>query len=202
MAGYSATDGKHYFYGDTLPPRLCSTTGGEGCLDLLCAERRFGLSIVYLVYCYVPVTPVKPAADWRSRSGAFPGKLVGFGFVLFFISMTVVIVLKFSDFMVTAFMPRTPLAVFNILMVLFSLYAVYLGLEVICRVSEAAVVPILVFFLFTMVFMIGEVELSSLLPVLDAGFMPVLRGAFFLSWTAQAFAGDALSLPCSPSAGR
>lgn len=171
------------------PPGFVPQLAGRDAWISFALSGVFGLSIVYLVVLLCSRYPgLNLLQIGEAVLGRFLGKLVGFGFVLFFISTTAAIILEFSDFMVTAFMPRTPLAVFNILMILFSLYAVYLGLEVICRVSEAAVVPILVFFLFTMVFMIGEVELPSLLPVLDAGFMPVLRGSlFFLSWTAQAF---------------
>lgn len=120
--------------------------------------------------------------------GRFAGKLVGSGFAFFFILTTAVAVNEFSDFMITAFMPRTPLPVFIILMVLFSLYAVNLGLEVIGRVSEVVIFPITLFLALSMIFMVNRVEISFLLPVFEAGYLPVLRGSFiFLPWTAQAF---------------
>ncbi len=172
-----------------FPPGFLPLLAGRDAWLSFLLSGVFGLSVVFLVVLLCSHYPgLNLLQIGEVVLGRFLGKLVGFAFVLFFIFMTVVIVLEFSDFMMTVFMPRTPLVVFNILMVLFSLYAVYLGLEVICRVSEATIIPILFFLLLTMIFMIGEVESSSLLPVLEAGIKPVMRGSLlFMGWIAQAF---------------
>ncbi|HHT47655.1 MAG TPA: endospore germination permease [Firmicutes bacterium] len=172
-----------------FPPSFVSQLAGRDAWISFTLSGVIGLSIVYLVVLLCSRYPgLNLLQIGEVTLGRFLGKLVGFGFFLFFIFMTAIIVLEFSDFMATAFMPRTPLAVFNILMILFSLYAVYLGLEVICRISEAIIVPIIIFLLLIVIPLIKEVEVSSLLPLFEAGIRPVLRGSLLFSgWTAQAF---------------
>lgn len=120
--------------------------------------------------------------------GKLPGKVIIMLYSFFFIILTAIVLREFSAFMVISFYKNTPLEVLTIIMLLLTLYGVYLGLEVISRVSETVFIFVIAFLLFFIVLGIRYIDFSEMLPLLDEGIGSVLRGSFvFFVWTGEIF---------------
>ncbi|NLC38903.1 MAG: endospore germination permease, partial [Clostridia bacterium] len=116
--------------------------------------------------------------------------LVELAFLAFLFLITIVVIKEFGNFLNTAFMPKTPIQVFNFSMIFLSAFAAYHGLEVVGRVIEFVFLPFLLTFLSIIFLVIPEMEFCHLFPPLENGIMPVLRGSF----TASGFRGEVFVL--------
>lgn len=124
----------------------------------------------------------------ESILGRILGKLIGLAYIFYFISLNAFVVREFSSFMAISFMPHTPIHVFSISIILLSTYAVYLGLEVIGRVSEIVFVPVVIFLWLFIALLINKTEFTALLPLLEMGTGPAGRGSIiFTGWTGEIF---------------
>ncbi len=110
--------------------------------------------------------------------GRWPGKAVAVLYIWWYFHMNAEIIRQFGSFLVVAFMPQTPLIVFELLIVVVAAYAVRGGLEVFARVSQVIFPLILGLAIITCILVAPEMDLKRLLPVFsDSGTVPVLKGA-------------------------
>jgi len=109
------------------------------------------------------------------------GKIIGIVYVWFFMHLCALTLCQFCGFLTTAIMPETPLLFFAISLVLFTAYAVRKGIEVMGRMSEIIAPVIIIAALTIVVFLIKDMKLENLTPVMESGFFPVLHGAFTTS---------------------
>lgn len=120
--------------------------------------------------------------------GKYLGKLIGLAYLGFFLNTTAVIVREFGDFIVIAYLPRTPVIVFIVILMMLSAYAVRCGFEVIARMNQF--VLMLAFFSIAGIFalVINEFHYEHLFPILENGVKPVLRGGLTPSgWRGEVF---------------
>lgn len=110
--------------------------------------------------------------------GKFFGKIIGLGYIWFFLHTNAIIVREFGDFMTATFMPRTPLLVFNIVIVFLAVLTVKSGLEPLGRLNEWIFILNSFILVIIITFSISEVRLENLQPVLKEGIVPALRGAY------------------------
>lgn len=106
--------------------------------------------------------------------GSWPGRIVGVLYIFFFLHTNGVIVREFGELLVTLALPRTPLMVFHILLLLLCAWTVRGGLEVLARIMELTVPGIIVLFLVTGALNAGDFEFANLLPFLEHGASPVI----------------------------
>ncbi|MDO9573881.1 MAG: GerAB/ArcD/ProY family transporter, partial [Candidatus Contubernalis sp.] len=96
-----------------------------------------GVLIALLVVTLMRRFPAQTLIQYSEDiMGKFIGKIIGLGYIWFFLSTNAIIVREFGDFMVAAFMPRTPLLVFNAMIVILAIMAVKSGLEPLSRMNE------------------------------------------------------------------
>lgn len=112
--------------------------------------------------------------------GKWIGKIVSFLFFLYFLILTSVLVREIGDFITTNLMPETPIQAIEIIFILTVIFAVRLGLETFSRTSEIILPGVLLFFLFTVLFLIPEIRFENIAPFLEDGMKPVLRGTMQL----------------------
>jgi spore germination protein KB len=108
---------------------------------------------------------------------SWPGKVIGFLYLLYFFVMVVLGVRLFAEAYRTIF-TETPRVVFIIVIILLTAYIVYLGLETLGRVNQI-MLAVLVLFAISVVFLTmnqGK-DYSNLLPIMGQGLMPVAKGA-------------------------
>lgn len=109
--------------------------------------------------------------------GKIPGKIVGLLFMWFALHLGALVLRNFGDFMVVTLMPETPRIVFHMLIMFIIALALYGGLEVLCRFNQVLtpIVVISIIFIIILTFTVKDFDLKNLLPVLEDGFIPVLK---------------------------
>lgn len=109
------------------------------------------------------------------------GKLVGVLYIWFFAHRTAIILRQFGEFLTNVFYQETPILVFITITSIVVVYAVRQGIETICRVGEI-LFPIIIFaIVFVIAFVVKDMDLKNLTPVLENGILPAVYGAFIIA---------------------
>lgn len=85
------------------------------------------------------------------------------------------------DFVTSKMLPGTPIPAILILFILIVIMATRLGIEVIGRTGEIFTPMVIVLFLVLTVAIIPQMEIVRMLPILEDGIKPVLRGSISIS---------------------
>ncbi|ABR50669.1 spore germination protein [Alkaliphilus metalliredigens QYMF] len=163
----------------TLPQGLAESAGADGWVVLITgALVAIGISFVhgYIVKSF----PGKGFFEILSFTLTKPmAYAVGIYTTLYFIGMTGYVVRIFSDVVKTFLLPRTPVEVIFILMLLVSIYLVRGGIEVLGRMAELIIIPlgVLIIILFTISWQ--NMDISNLLPIFQLSFSDLLQGVVF-----------------------
>ncbi|GBF74326.1 hypothetical protein PA598K_02664 [Paenibacillus sp. 598K] len=109
--------------------------------------------------------------------GWLPGKLFGFIFLIYLPHLLGMIIRAYGEFISSNALPETPLFVIMGTMTAVCALNVRLGIEVVGRTSQVFVV--LLAFLLCLIFflLIGELNPEELLPFMEDGLLPSLKGA-------------------------
>lgn len=115
---------------------------------------------------------------------ALLGKWIGVPLVIlyfFYFQMICSFVFReFGEVMIITFLPKTPISVVLTIYMLVVVYIIFLGLEVLGRMSEI-LLPIVLFFLvlvYMLIYFSGEVHFSDLQPVLGEGLPTIFEASF------------------------
>lgn len=108
--------------------------------------------------------------------GPWLGKAASLLLFMFFAGTGVVVTREFGDFLVTSFLPETPLSVFIASIIAISAYAVSQGLEVIARANEALLPWLILAIGAILVLSIPDIQLARLTPLFQASAMQVIKG--------------------------
>ncbi|MGE5485427.1 MAG: GerAB/ArcD/ProY family transporter [Ignavibacteriales bacterium] len=149
----------------------------DGWISLVLATL-IGLLIARLVASLSIRFPNKTLFEYAEEIlGRAPGKIVGLLYIWWLLHTNALIIAEFASLPCIILMPETPFAVFFILGIAVSGYAVRNGLEVLSRYNQL-IAPIslgLVVLIFILV--TREMKVQRLLPVLDNGLLPIVKGA-------------------------
>lgn len=161
-----------------VPAITTEAAAQDGWISVLVPATLFGGAVVVVCAALGLRFPERTVIEYSTDIlGRYPGKFIGLGYVFFFLHINAVIIREFGDFIVTSFMPETPLLVFNGVIVLLAAYAVRSGLEVIARANQF-VFPLAVLSLFIILgLVVGDMRPENLRPVLERGMGPVLKGS-------------------------
>lgn len=146
-----------------------------------------GIFVILLVTALGRRFPGKSLIEYtQDILGSWPGKAVGLLYLFFFFNSSGVITREFGELLSATVMPRTPILIFNTVIVLLAAYSVRSGLEVLARLSELLLPWVIT--LYTVIILLGlqKADFSRLLPVLENGFAPVLLGSLTpLGWVGE-----------------
>lgn len=109
------------------------------------------------------------------------GKLVGLLYIGYFLQSFAITLAQFGLFFTSTVMPETPVLFFYVTLVLISSYATGKGLEVIGRIAELFAPIVLIAITSVFVFIIKDMRLENLTPVLEKGPLPVLHGGLIFT---------------------
>lgn len=110
--------------------------------------------------------------------GRWPGWFLALFFIAgFYFIFTVNTVAQLGIILRAAFMPFTPILVFNAVIVAVAAYAVYHGIETIARLTELLMPVGIGVLLLVGLMILPEVNLEYYLPILENGVSPVLTGS-------------------------
>lgn len=109
--------------------------------------------------------------------GSWPGRAAGLLYLFFFLHTNSLIIREFGELMSAIVLPRTPLMVVQLLILLLCAWAVRQGLEVLARTIELTLPLIIFLFTVTILLVARDMHFSNLLPVLDKGLGPVIMAS-------------------------
>ncbi|WP_027366145.1 GerAB/ArcD/ProY family transporter [Desulfotruncus alcoholivorax] len=120
--------------------------------------------------------------------GLWPGKILAFFYLLWFIHITSIMFREYSEFLTDVFMPETPLVVFPVVATLVIAYAVTKGLEVLARTLEVFFPWIILSILVLFLLLIPEMDINRLLPVFETNAVDIFKGSLVpMGWMTEIF---------------
>lgn len=118
--------------------------------------------------------------------GKWPGKAIGFLYSFYFLYGSYIIQREFGEFMNTVVLRRTPQVVVIGFLTLLAAYALYMGLEVLARISEFIGLIGILTFSMILLFMIREISLENMLPLFVSSPQKILLGSLApASWIGE-----------------
>lgn len=109
--------------------------------------------------------------------GRWVGGSVGFLFALFALHTSGLILRTSWEFLATTVFDQTPPFATAVILTLLVWYATRGGLEVIARTAQVLVPLVIVFPTLLSLVVVGDVQARNLLPILEHGWLPVVRGS-------------------------
>ncbi|MBM7615808.1 GerAB/ArcD/ProY family transporter [Alkaliphilus hydrothermalis] len=117
----------------------------------------------------------------KSHFGEYLGSIIGLLYVWYGLHIASLILHSFSEFMVSVNYTETP-TVFIVISVLIPIfYGLRKGLEVCIRVNQMSMIFLVATLLLTILLSIPLFDLGHLLPFLEFGFKPILKGGLHLT---------------------
>lgn len=169
-----------FLWGSTIiiiPSAVAVSAGRDAWLSILLgALAGSGMVVIYSVLALRV-----PGHNFVQYSelilGKVPGKIAGLALIWFALHLGSLVVRNFGDFLNASILPQTPMVVINGMIVLLAVFAVRQGLEVIARVNDV-LIPFLIFLILLLTALsLPNLEVNKILPVLEGGYQPVLKGA-------------------------
>jgi spore germination protein KB len=116
--------------------------------------------------------------------GKWFGGFIAINFILMCFIGAPELVWYVSDFFTTQYMSDTPSYIINIVFVIGIVIALLYGIEVIARASEIFLYVIIGMFILSMLMVSPNVDINYILPVMEEGVVPILKGSLpLLSFT-------------------
>lgn len=146
----------------------------------------FGCLLYYLYTKIFEMYPDIPFTNYVQQIlGEYAGKLVALIYIIYFIYMSALILRKFEDLLVITLFNASSLILIGILMLLLIMYGLFKGFETIARTNEVLFVLITIIILIVIAFeFISKVyNINNLRPVLENGWIPVIKAAIPLGVT-------------------
>jgi len=138
----------------------------------------FQLGLIFIIDRTGKMFPGESPVHWtRTVLGTYLGMAVIILYLFYQLWLNCLIIRTIAEFLLTAFMPDTPIAVFVIVLTLLAAWVVKAGLEVLVRCATFIIPVFLVTFCLILVLLVREMDLSQITPVLEQGIKPVLKGS-------------------------
>jgi len=120
--------------------------------------------------------------------GKFLGKGLGLAYIMYLLVMDVLVLREFSDFINITTLPLTPRLWLLASIIALALYGAYQGLEVIARAVQFILGIYVVGFSITVLMALTNFDVARLLPVMEEGLLPIIRGSIApSSWYGEIF---------------
>ncbi len=170
-----------------LPAVVAQGAGPDGWISILVPATVYGLAVVFAGVNLAGYFPGQTLTEYLPRlAGRAPGKILAAAYAAFFIHIASLVLNEGSRFIHVTFFRETPLVPIDLLFAVVAAYGVYLGIEVIARQNEL-VLPLFFFMAILLIaFVIKDFHIINLLPMLEDGLLPVLKGSMAVAgWRGQ-----------------
>ncbi|MCY9580093.1 GerAB/ArcD/ProY family transporter [Paenibacillus alvei] len=160
-----------------IPSNLAEEAKQDAWLSAL-VSLGLGLLVVPIYSALCRRYPNQSLAEYcESILGKILGKTVALCFIIGFALTTAALTLRdIGDFITMQIMPETPIEAIHIFFMLVIIFGASLGVEVFARGAEIFFPWVLLLFICFVLFVVPQIEVKQLLPVLERGMIPVLRG--------------------------
>lgn len=137
-----------------------------------------GLLTVYLYHVLIKQFPNQTLVEMcEGIFGIWIGKIVSSLYFSFFFLLAALVLRNIGDFMTTQVLPDTPLQFIIMIFLAAVIMANWLGLETIARAGEIFFPWVMLFFFAMVIFLLPQIRPIQLKPLLDEGFLPVIRAS-------------------------
>ncbi len=161
---------------------LVLTTGGASKKDVWLAiilSFCLSLPIVFLHARLQSIFPQKDLYDVLELVfGTYIGKGISFIFILFSFILAALILRAFGDFIFTVALVETPIIIHSCVAGILCIWAVKEGIEIIGRIGEFFLIPIIFLVLFLCLTLFSKMDINHLRPFLEGGTKPLVTGIF------------------------
>ncbi|MBP3039536.1 GerAB/ArcD/ProY family transporter [Bacillaceae bacterium Marseille-Q3522] len=138
--------------------------------------------VIFSMYIYLYSRfPDVPLTSYLEKIlGKIAGRILAVIYISYFLYLAARVLRDFADLITTTILYETPPLAIVIMSMVTIIFASYLGFEVIARTSEIFFPWVMLFgILFTLfIMMTGTPKFENMLPVLENGWVPVLKTAF------------------------
>jgi len=137
-----------------------------------------GLLVIWLITATSKLHPKLSLIQMNEKIfGKWFGGLLSLIFLGYLLMSISAHLREMGDFNVSQVLPDTPIEAIHILLLLLVIVAVYLGLETFTRAGEIVFPWVLILFLLLILSLLNEIDMKKIMPILDNGWKPVLRGS-------------------------
>ncbi|URM31189.1 spore germination protein [Cytobacillus firmus] len=156
-----------------LLPTIFSMAGHEAWVAILLA-MPFGFFLGFTIFRLHMIYPKSTLDGMLVQTfGKIAGKIMILPFAVYFLYLTIITFFGIVDFVQVIFLPETPRWVIGTAFYLIVLYALFVGIENITRISEA-ILPFIVITGFAIaISTFGEKDFNNLLPIFEEGLFPL-----------------------------
>lgn len=139
----------------------------------------FDIGLFYFLWSKLPgITFVEMI---KRIYGNMMGSIIAMGFLFFSLLSTSDVLWYLGTFMTVQVIPETPVYFINTLFIATVVIALLYGIETIARSYEIFIPFVSILFILSMILVLPNARIQNILPVLENGFSPVLKGSFILS---------------------
>ncbi|MCP1310890.1 GerAB/ArcD/ProY family transporter [Paenibacillus tyrfis] len=162
-----------------------------GAKDAWIASAISGLCSFFIVWLNVYLAQRHPGLTLvgicRKLLGPWAGSGLALIFLWFFFHISILLMRDFAEVLSNALMPETPLPVFIFYVTLAAIFCVHRGLEGIVRANNITMPISVITLVFILLLVSKEIHLDGLLPLLDDGWLPVLKRTVIpIAWSGEA----------------
>ncbi|MBP1989997.1 GerAB/ArcD/ProY family transporter [Paenibacillus eucommiae] len=165
--------------GIVLLPAITAKHAGRDLWLAAILASVVGFILVYTAHRFNKFYPGKTIMEYSiSILGRIPGKMMGFIYLFFYLHLSGIVIRQYGEFIVGNFLRKTPITVVMGIMVLVCALAVRSGLEVLGRSAQTFIFLLICLILVITLLLIPEMKPGNMLPILEHGLQPVIKGAF------------------------
>ncbi len=135
-----------------------------------------------MVMIYARILSLFPNMDFfeilQHIFGKFIGGIISLSYIWFALHLGSLVLRNLGEYIVTVSLIETPIIIPMVFFIFLCSYVIKSGIEVLGRWGEFALIILLFFILLTVVFLIPDMELNNIRPILNKGVQPIIMGAF------------------------
>lgn len=159
-----------------LPAIVAKHANQDAWLSTIIA-LAFGLLIIYLFTAVGSLYPKLTLVEYNHKIlGKWIGSIVSLFFLVYLFLSIAAHIREFGDFITTQILIETPIQVIHILFIIIIILGVRGGLETIARTGELFFPVVFFFLLVLLIFLLPDMDLDWVRPILSEGIKPLLKG--------------------------
>ena len=153
---------------------------------------QFGIVFIWLLYRRYPDQTIFELM--ASIVGKPIAWILKIGYIIYFLSSAILVVLEFGQKVSIWILPRTPVWVITFLLIATSVYCVKENLKVMARFFVIVTLLLIVLLTFTLV-VLKDINVLYIFPIGESGFSNILKGATKATFSFQGFDLLLVALP-------
>ena len=150
-----------------------------------------GFVTVYIVCELHKLYPKQTVIEYSEQIvGRIPGKMISLLIPFFCLLATGHMLRDYSEFLLSAYLPKTPISVIITSMILLCAFAVNGGIEVIGRLAQLFSPLFILPFIIFVLLLFPEFDFKNIFPILGNGVIPPIKGAILEALVCRIFSDD------------